>query len=264
MASQVIRSNSLPSRPHPIASDVDELISRVRSSESASTSSISQKLNGLQDLHACVEKFLQLPQSQQTLSQEKNRKWVDALLDGSLVILDLCSSAKDFVQQAKESSHNLQSVLRRRCAEAEFAAEVKKYLTSRKALKKAINKALKNKEVAIIASDDSETMAIVSMLKQVEEVTFSVLQSLLSMIKGQSKKNSFFSKLMSSKKIGCEEEESEFEKVDAAIKMCKSGNMMQSQLKDLESCIQDLEEGLDCLSRSLIKTRVSLLNIITY
>ncbi|GLT43004.1 hypothetical protein SLA2020_169810 [Shorea laevis] len=107
MASQTcyhVRSNSLPSRSHPFASDIDEHLSGQRSSEAASTSSsISHKLNGLQDLHDCVDDFLQLPLTQESFSQQKNRKWVDELLDGSLQILDLCSPAKDFVMQAKEN-----------------------------------------------------------------------------------------------------------------------------------------------------------------
>ncbi|CAL2262113.1 unnamed protein product [Prunus armeniaca] len=58
------RSNSFPSRPHPIVQEVDEHLCRLRSSEAASTSSSSSicyKLSGLQDLHDCVDKLLQLP-----------------------------------------------------------------------------------------------------------------------------------------------------------------------------------------------------------
>ncbi|KAK2665707.1 hypothetical protein Ddye_004281 [Dipteronia dyeriana] len=57
-----------------------------------------------------------------------------------------------------------------------------------------------------------------------------------------------------------------FAKVDAALSTLtnKSDNIscVQNQLKELESNIQDLEEGIECLSRHLIKSRVSLLNIL--
>ncbi|KAL9415581.1 hypothetical protein AB3S75_043802 [Citrus x aurantiifolia] len=55
----------------------------------------------------------------------------------------------------------------------------------------------------------------------------------------------------------------EFEKVDAALTL-KSVNTvyLQNQLKELESSIQDLEEGLESLSRCLIKAGVSFLNIL--
>ncbi|GLT86005.1 hypothetical protein SLE2022_041680 [Rubroshorea leprosula] len=288
MASQTcyhVRSNSLPSRPHPLASDIDEHLSRLRSFEATSTSStsISQKLNGLQDLHDCADKFLQLPLTQEALSQQKSRKWVDELLDGSLQILDICHFAQDTVLKAKESTIKLQSVLRRRHGgEAEIVAELKKYLTSRKAVKKAISKALaklKTMEAKCTSSspsDQSQTKAIVGMLKQVEAVTLSVFESLLSLIYGtmdqsNTKSWSLVSKLIGLKRIACEEEErniNEFEKVDAAVKMIKSEIVihkeMQSQLSNLESCILDLEEGLNCLSRHLIKIRVSLLNILNH
>ncbi|XVE97648.1 hypothetical protein REPUB_Repub03eG0036900 [Reevesia pubescens] len=89
------RSNSLPSRQHPIASQIDEKLSRLRGSEAASTSSlIGYNLNGLQDLHEYVDMCFNCP-TQQTLAQEQDLKWVEELLDGSLMILDVCSTAKD-------------------------------------------------------------------------------------------------------------------------------------------------------------------------
>ncbi|GLT43003.1 hypothetical protein SLA2020_169800 [Shorea laevis] len=145
----------------------------------------------------------------------------------------------------------------------------------------AINKALaklKTMEAECTSSSlhDNETKGIIDVLKQVEAVTLSVFESLLSLIcgtKGQlkAKSQSLFSKLINPKRIACNEQErnrKEFEKVDATVKMIKSQNVihkwMQSQQIDLVACIQGLEEGLDCLSRHLIKTRVSLLNILNH
>ncbi|KAE8724747.1 Detected protein of unknown function [Hibiscus syriacus] len=79
-----------------------------------------------------------------------------------------------------------------------------------------------------------------------------------------------------SKCVTCEgkaTETNEFEKVDAVlctvigIKTRKSGKMSsddaQIELQKLESSIQDLEDGVECLLRLLIKTRVSVLNILS-
>ncbi|CAL8121897.1 unnamed protein product [Prunus armeniaca] len=91
------RSNSFTSRRHPIVQEVDEHLCRLRSSDATSTSStsISHKLIGLQDLHSCVDRLFQLPLTQQALAQEQNEKSTNELLDGSLRLLDVCSSAKD-------------------------------------------------------------------------------------------------------------------------------------------------------------------------
>ncbi|MBA0729655.1 hypothetical protein Golax_025811, partial [Gossypium laxum] len=81
---------------------------------------------------------------------------------------------------------------------------------------------------------------------------------------------SFLSMLMSSKHVtheGEATETNEFEKVDAVLctlignKTRKSGKMSidnaQIELQKLEPSIQDLEDGVVCLLRLLVKTRVS-------
>ncbi|KAL5858589.1 hypothetical protein ACOSQ3_006047 [Xanthoceras sorbifolium] len=269
-----VRSNSLPSRPHPVTSEVDQHLSRLRSSQASSTtssSSICHEINGLQDLHDCVDKLLQLPLIQQAFGQEQQKKWVDELLNGSLRILDVSSIAKDALMQTKECAQGLQSVLRRRRGD-EISSEVKKYLSSRKSVKKTIKKALKGMEHKCSSKIDEEHEAVI-ILREVEAVTFTVFESLLSLISGPKASSnsgwSLVSKLIQSKRIACEEEETsanEFAKLDAALSTltCKSDNIIcvQNQLKELESSIENLEEVIECLSRHLIKSRVSLLNIL--
>nr|KJB15920.1 hypothetical protein B456_002G204000 [Gossypium raimondii] len=165
------RSNSFPSRAHPLASKVDDHLSRLASSESASTSSsLNQKLGRLHDLHDCTEKLLLLPLTQQTLSHEQQGEYVDELLNGSLGLLDVFTTAKDVVLQVKE---------RTRGATKGFANEVRKYLSSKKAAKRAILKTLKN-----LKHEEStalnETYATVSILREVQAVTLSILESLFS------------------------------------------------------------------------------------
>ncbi|WRX13742.1 Protein BPS1 [Theobroma cacao] len=118
----------LPSRLSPLVSQIDEHLNRLKASNATSTSSaISHKLNGLQDLYDSVDKLLQLPFSQLALVQEQHKEWVNELLDGSLRLLDLCSTAKDVVLQTKENAHEIQSVLRRRrSGELELVGEVKR------------------------------------------------------------------------------------------------------------------------------------------
>jgi hypothetical protein len=280
------RSNSLPSRPHPLILQCNEHLCRFEASDAASSSSssLSCKLIGLQDLHDSVERLLQLPQMQHAFVQRCHERWVEELLDGSLRLLDMCSAAKDALIHTKECARELQSIMRRRTGgDMGLEREVRKFLTSRKVVKKAIQKALKGIE-GKHADKNHETLPLVRTLREIETVTLTVFESFLSYIAGpklQSKLSSWslVSKMVLTKRVAASEKEetdtSEFEKVDAALHSLISHHTSKSDyithienvhnlLGKLEPIFQDLEEGLECLFRRLIKTRVSLLNILNH
>lgn len=280
------RSNSLPSKPHPVFLQCNEHLARLGNSDASSISSslLRCKLSDLQDLHDCVEKLVQLPLTQEALVREHREKWVDELLDGSLRVLDVCTSAKDSLLHTKECARELQSIIRRRRKgnEVELTNEVKKFLTSRKVVRKSIFKALEklkglvgNKCSLYVTDKDYETMALVNLLKEVEAVSLLIFESLLNFISGsaQSKPSnwSLVSKLMHNKRVASDEN-NEFAKVDAALQFfvfnltskLNNTNDLQNKLENLESCIQDIEEGLESLFRRLIRIRVALLNIINH
>ena len=170
------RSNSIPTRAHPLISEFNDQLSRLRCSEatSSSSASLSQKLIGLQDLNDCVNNLLLLPFAQ-ALAQEENQKWFNEMLDGYLRLLDVCGIARDALLQTKECTRELQSTLRRRHgSKMELAREVEKYLASRKVVKKAMQKALKGMQTKF-NSKKNEDLAIVSLLKELEAVTILVL-----------------------------------------------------------------------------------------
>ncbi|BAT90939.1 hypothetical protein VIGAN_06223600 [Vigna angularis var. angularis] len=282
------RSNSLPSRPHPLILQCNEHLDRLKASHetSSSSSTLSQKLGGLQDLHECVENLFQLPLTQEALHRESQENWVDELLNGSLRLLDVCTTAKDSLLHTKECMRELQSIMRRRKGgEVELRSEIKKFLTSRKVVKKAISKALANLKgtprkcsMSSPANKDNQTVALVNLMENVEVVTLSAFQTLLHLISGsaQSKSSSWslVSKLMQTKQVGCSKlaDECEFAQLDEALQSCmfshtsKFDNIsrLQNQLEKVESLVQDLEEGFEFLFRRLIKTRVSLLNILNH
>ncbi|KAL6211138.1 hypothetical protein ACLB2K_016366 [Fragaria x ananassa] len=229
----------------------------------------------MQDLHDCVDRLLQLPLTQQALAQEKHDNWANELLDRSLRLLDICSTAKDALLLTKECIQNLQSIIRRRGGEESdlLASEVRKYFSSRKMVKKSLHKAMgnlkgiENKYNFSSLSKDQDTITIINKLRDVEAVTRTVFEAILSFISGPKVSSiwSFISKKLQSKRVACEEEQvNEFAEVDAALKSHKSLDNAQNQLNNLETCIQDQDEGLECLFRQLIKTRVSLLNILNH
>ncbi|XP_017635651.1 uncharacterized protein LOC108477643 [Gossypium arboreum] len=173
------RSNSFPrsSRQYPLATEVNEHLNRLRASK-------------------------ELLLSHHALAHE----CADELLDGSLILLDLCSTANDIVLQIKESASELQSTLRRRkIGEAEIVSEVRKYMSSRKVSKKTIHKALGNLKVIQRKNTVSHSKTV-SILKEIEAVTCSMFEDLLSLISGP-KLGSWLSvsKLLHQRRIECED-----------------------------------------------------------
>ncbi|XP_061372651.1 uncharacterized protein LOC133315109 [Gastrolobium bilobum] len=146
-------------------------------------------------------------------------------------------------------------------------------------MKKTVGKALgnlkgiKNGFVVSSSNNDKESFSILSILKEAEAVTMSSLESLLLFITGPKHRQSrwsIISKLMQPKRISCDSEESdtnEFEKVEAMLQFLINSKPLsiekfQSHMQNLELCIEDIEVGVERLSRQLIRIRVSLLNIL--
>ncbi|XP_010548138.1 PREDICTED: uncharacterized protein LOC104819672 [Tarenaya hassleriana] len=256
-----VRSNSFPSRQHPQAAHVEEQLCRLRSSEAVSTSSsssICQRLNGLQDLHDSLEKLLRLPFTEQTL----DKKAVEHLLDGSLRILDFCNISKDALSQIKEGLNEIQSILRRK--RGDLSSQIKKYLASRRSLKKSFQKVLKGLKV-----NGDESLAVFG---EAEDLTISTFQSVFSFVSESSTpsgKWSLVSKLINQKRVASEAQATnEFAELDSAfqsfIEKKSQKSLEMEDVKKLETCVQDLEEGIDSLFKSLMKYRVSLLNTLSH
>ncbi|PIA56796.1 hypothetical protein AQUCO_00700860v1 [Aquilegia coerulea] len=267
------RSISLPSRSHPLTLRVEEQLCHLRSSELAtsSSSSVCHNLAGLKDLYDCVDDLLQSSLAQNSISSGHG-KHVDRILDGSLKVLDVCGNTRDILSQMKQSLQDLQSCVRRRGAESSVANEASTYTISRKKGNKMIHKCLADikKMEQNVSIDENK---IVTILSEVEEITLAMFESILSFISGikatRSKRNSWslVSKLMHIKPQE-EKDTTEVVKADVALnilmsrKPCKAVDVknIQEPLEALEMSIQAVEFGLNCLFRSLIKTRVSLLN----
>ncbi|XP_057963953.1 uncharacterized protein LOC131155060 [Malania oleifera] len=288
-----VRSISLPSRPYPLNLHFEEHLCRLRACEgtSSTTPSVCEKIGVLTDLFDRVHDLLLLPRIQQkTSAQECHTQFVDNVLDGSLRLLDVCGTTKDALVQTKESTQELQSILRRRRgSELGLANEIGEHLASGKKVKKAILmslrklKGVENKCSFSHLDKSHDIVVMATMFRELEAITFSVFESLLSYISGLKVRSrpsgwSLVSKLMHLKHAACEEEASdmsEFMKVASDLRTlihgCRKGksiNMhvenVQRRLGKLESNIQDLEEGLDCLFRHLVRTRVALLNILNH
>ncbi|KAF8095924.1 hypothetical protein N665_0320s0052 [Sinapis alba] len=144
--------------------------------------------------------------------------------DESLKILDICNISKDALLQMKEG------------------------LT--KSLKKSFQKVVKNLKVYQYKQNEEPS----AVFGEAEAVTVDVFQSHFSFMSGSKTgaKWSLVSKLMHQNKTTFEAEANEF--------TAKSLKLEEVQM--LKSCVRDLEDGLDSLSKSLIKYRVSILTVL--
>ncbi|XP_074310369.1 uncharacterized protein LOC141646358 [Silene latifolia] len=257
------RTISLPSVLHPVAEQLAEKLCRLRSSQSASTSSssLTNQLNGLKDLYSCVDEFLQLP-----YNQPKN---VEETLDNSLRLLDICTTSRDILVNTKEHLQDVQSVIRRRCnGELNITSEATKYLNTRKTAKKTIRKCLQS-----IKSSETNN----DVFTEVEQITIDIFKSLLSNLYGAEMKSTRSRWSVAAKLVHHRDEKtafcSEFEALDDTLSVIcqKKKNSisalqiedLKTQMVNLELDIQELIETLEALFRLFVKTRASLLNILS-
>ncbi|KAL3734361.1 hypothetical protein ACJRO7_023676 [Eucalyptus globulus] len=277
------RSISLPSASHPLVTAVEQQLQRLRSSNATSSSAASsapQKLGGLRDLYDCIDDWLQVPLTQQVLSHEPHRSSTEELLDGSVKLLDVCGNVKDVFSQTKECIQELESSFRRRrVGDPEKASEVETYIKSWKKLQKTVAKLLhhlKKMQKKNHLRRHSKHEATLSILREAEEISFSVFESLLHVLLGPRKRSkpiswSLISNMMSPKRVSCDEKAG-YDKIEGSdveltdLKSAKDGNpqvyKVSKRMEALESSIREIEEDLECIFRRLVKTRAALLNII--
>ncbi|KAL2232183.1 uncharacterized protein LOC105178962 [Sesamum indicum] len=271
MAAFHSRSNSFPSQSHPVMESVEDHLLRLKSSEAASMSaaSVCANLARLRDLHESIDNLIQMSSVQQALSQGQGENWVNELLEESLRLVDLCGFSRDVVRSTKESIQDLESSIRRNRGENATRDDINAYVASRKKMDKMVKKCIKN--LKSFNQSATPLPAIGTMLKETEALDSSVLKSLLMLLSGETEgsKRRSWSLLSKTKRVHSEtEQENGADQELFSLNMHKSSKGMDKitlkQLKATEMSIQELEEGLEALFRSLVKTRVSLLNILSH
>ncbi|XP_057793277.1 uncharacterized protein LOC131009891 [Salvia miltiorrhiza] len=239
-----IRSISLPSRLHPINStefeaEVEKLKSSQASTVGLTSDSIISGLVGLAELYSSMDELTQAPSR------------IDDALEGSVELLDCCSSIREVVQMMRESVRGLQSALRRNSA---LQNDVASYMGSRKRMSKCIKKILKALD-RIHAS------------REVYALSVAVFRSALLFFSSSAVKCggwNVVARLLLNKSAAHHGVVNEVGCVDLALSNAEfDKQMLQRGLQNLESCVDGIEGALERMYRNLLRTRVNLLNILT-
>lgn len=296
-----VRSISLPPRSHPTILKIEEELNKLKaiqptsSTSSSNANSIGKFLIGLKDLYKCIKDLLNLQLTHQAFVQHQNEKWVAELLDYSISYLDICGSTRDSILIMKESIREVQSAIRRRkVGDSSMESSVNSYICLKKKMKKEIGQSLAtlkhmdNKFENLIIPldlDHNHLSIVVRVLREACLVTSSAFRLLFlflsttTPLKSKPRKWLLVSMMVQKGFVVCDNQQkiiNEFERVDMAL-----GNLFvhnskeedivnekfqyaQTSLEILETSIERLENGLDCLFRVMIHNRVSLLNTISH
>lgn len=259
------RSISLPSTSHPLDATIENHFGRLRvaQAEPSSSSTLTRNLSNMKDLHEHMNDFIHLPHNLQILSNQIIGTQVDEVLDGSVTLLDISSTALDALSQTKESILDLKSAFRR----GSYNEGINTFAMSRKKINKDLSKFLvKIKKVEQNYSPKFETDgSIISILKEAETISIAALKSLVLFLMGSKETKvrgwSLVNKLMKSKRL---ENATEVECLDQAISDNVDSKVVMKHLETLEMVVLELEKDLEFVSRCFVKTRVSLLNILNH
>ncbi|WJX55869.1 hypothetical protein P8452_41590 [Trifolium repens] len=282
-----VRSNSFPSQSHPSSNRIEQDLKKIKIWEATSTStsdSITNGLSMLEYLYISLEDLLNMASTKKAISHHQGEKSVEELLDGSVKILDICGITRDTLLQIKENVQTLHSSLRRRKGDSSIEKSVAEYNFVTKKMKKNVTKlitSLKQMESKFDASSllnqDQEFVAVIRVLREVRVMNISIFQSILSFLVGFASKSKVtkwlkVTKLMH-KKVVCEEKLENFNElqcVEESLRTLLSEGSDVAKMQTthenfeaLENAIEMIENGLESVFRRLVKTRVSLLNIIT-
>nr|GME19582.1 uncharacterized protein LOC109181230 [Ipomoea batatas] len=219
--------------------------------------------DALRDLHDSANDLLHSPVIKREIATHRQEKLVHDVSEASLRMLEVCGTTKDVVLRVKDHLHDLRSAFRRimvgetacaesklqtfRCDRKKLRKEMMKRMDSLKGMRKKNACLAAAKEMSAAAADDDDIRAVVNVLRE-------AVMSLMSMPcpDRSAAAASFAAKLMRVNSL------SRWEKCDATTLQCAN-----TRLEAVEMAVGDLEWELEAIIRRLIRTRVSLLNILT-
>uniref|UniRef100_A0A0A9GS89 Uncharacterized protein n=1 Tax=Arundo donax TaxID=35708 RepID=A0A0A9GS89_ARUDO len=264
-AARHVRSISLPSsRAHPLLAHLHNTTRALRAWLAADpASSPASGLAHIDALHAALAELLLLPEARAALST--GSATADCLLDGFLVLADAHGAFQEALLDLKGHVADAQAALRRRDA-ARLASAVRAQRHAEKDLARlaySVRAAARFPQLAGSPSTVAEVEVsgvlaeAVAAIASASAAVFSAVESLSSAATAAAASSSKKSattlihlvKRTTNKAAASYDEEKEIVALE--------------RLEDLDECIAEMEAGSDKVFRSILHTRVALLNIHT-
>uniref|UniRef100_A0ACD5Z915 Uncharacterized protein n=1 Tax=Avena sativa TaxID=4498 RepID=A0ACD5Z915_AVESA len=249
-----VRSVSLPCRSHPLLAHLCTHIAAVRSWVAEEPISASTGLAHLDALHAALAELLLLPEAISALQYGSTTS--ACLLDGFLILADAHGAFQETLVEINAHASDAQAALRRRDdnrlasavrslrhAEKDLARLAASVRTAIKFPTPSASTSAAEVEVsgALAEAVAAAACASAAVFSAVEDVSASATAALAS-------KKTVTSSLMSLVKSG---------------KAAASDEDRLEMLQAVEACVAEMESGSDKVFRSILRTRVALLNIQT-
>ncbi|CAD6338271.1 unnamed protein product [Miscanthus lutarioriparius] len=255
------RSVSLPCRSHPILAHLHAHISAVRAwAQYAATSGAATGLAHVDALHAALGDLLDLPEAQAALSLSATG---DRLLDAFLRLADAHGSFQEAVVELKRDVAEALAAVRRRDG-ARLASALRSQRKAGKDLARLAASAARDGAAAggcgrpsRLGLGSAAEVEVAALLAEAAAATAAASAALFGTVAAMSASAS--AAACSCKRTAAlmclTKKVSEEEKETVAL---------VERLEELEECIDGLEAGSDKVFRTLVQTRVALLNIHTH
>ncbi|WCJ44685.1 hypothetical protein M5689_025341 [Euphorbia peplus] len=271
-----IRSISLPSRSHPLISQLRQEITDLRTSNTPSSSNSDDSLHRLKLAHDSLDDILQLPQTQDSLRRQPI--WVEQLLRDFLRFVDVYGIFRSSILGFKEDQLAAQIAVRRR-DDSRIAMYVKSRKRMGKEMVKLANTIRGISPVKSATGSSISDVEVIGVIGDVVEFTVAVSLGIFNgMSFGERKTTSSWMGLRLPKRakkcvtgVGVEELEvrPEFQEIGVEKlwglkkKRDEEVKIVLKKMQELEESICKIENGVEKVFRSLINTKVSLLNCLT-
>ncbi|KAJ6353395.1 hypothetical protein OIU76_002416 [Salix suchowensis] len=289
-----VRSISLPSTSHPNSLKVEAQLTKLRSWDSSANplkaETIQTSLTKLAELFNSIQDLVHSPLTQQAFHPHHSSQ-VDEAIEGSVGLLDVCGTVRDLFMAMKEHVQGMQSLLRRRGArDSSIESSILAYVSFRKKTKKEIAKSirtLKRNETKVNGSHrrstvvDDQQSYVIEVINEARAIAISIFRSLVSFLSmPEVERNaggwSMISKLTRVGMLASDKGQKTFNEVgNVDVALCSIQGQVrkkdakvdvqevQRRLEKLDECINGFNANLDCIFKSLIQNRVSLLNLVT-